>query len=167
LLGSAGSVLGAADSSRRLRCLGGELGVLAASAWRNLEKDAIESCIAAGRGGRLRMDAQMVPTIKAATGIINHSKTFMELATVPSVPLAFDVQRSLDAHPGDRAVAKALLFPNRHSRLDLVDQFFGRCEGLPAMFGGDSDDDGSVARASRPVRCTAATAIVPCLPATS
>jgi len=51
--------------------------VLAANARRNRVKDAIESCIAAGRGGRLRIDAQIVPTIKAATGIINHSKTFI------------------------------------------------------------------------------------------
>jgi hypothetical protein len=57
--------------------LGCELAVLAASARRNRENDAIESCMAAGRGGRLRIDAQIVPTIKAATGIINHSKTFM------------------------------------------------------------------------------------------
>ena len=74
VLGSATSVC---PSSARLRCLAGELAVLAASARRNLENEAIESCIAAGRGGRLRMDAQIVPTIKAATGIINHSKTFM------------------------------------------------------------------------------------------
>jgi hypothetical protein len=70
-------VLGSAGSSVSRRCLGDELAVLAASARRNRENDAIESCIAAGRGGRLRMDAQIVPTIKAATGIINHSKTFM------------------------------------------------------------------------------------------
>lgn len=70
-------LVGSAASSVWLMCLGGDPAVLAASARRNLENDAIESCIAAGRGGRLRMDAQIVPTIKAATGIINHSKTFM------------------------------------------------------------------------------------------
>jgi hypothetical protein len=59
---------------------GGEVAVLAASARRKRENDAIESCIAAGRGGRLRIDAQIVPTIKAATGIISHSKTFMRPA---------------------------------------------------------------------------------------
>jgi hypothetical protein len=68
---------GSSDSPRRA---GGELAVLAASARRNREKDAIESCIAAGLGGRLRIDAQIVPRIKAATGIINHSKTFMTLS---------------------------------------------------------------------------------------
>jgi len=50
---------------------------LLANAWRKRENDAIESCIAAGLGGRLRTDAQMIPTISAATGIINHSKTFI------------------------------------------------------------------------------------------
>src|ERR1019366_8901662 len=126
-------LLGSAGSSGSPRRIGGELAVLAASARRNLEKDAIESCIAAGRGGRLRMDAQIVPTIKAASGIINHSKTFIDLATIPSVASAVNAQRSLDAHPGDRAVGEALLLPNRHSRLHLVDEFLARGEGLAAM----------------------------------
>jgi hypothetical protein len=78
--GSSG--IGSADWSDSPRRVGGEAAVLAASACRKRENDAIESCIAAGRGGRLRIDAQIVPTIKAATGIINQSKTFMALSRV-------------------------------------------------------------------------------------
>jgi hypothetical protein len=116
-LGSAESSLGSTELSVSATRLGGELAVLAANAPRNRENDAIESCIAAGRGGRLRIDAQIVPAIKKATGIINHSKTPIDLPTVPSVPSAFNVQRSLAAHPGDRAIGKALLLPDRHSCL--------------------------------------------------
>jgi len=96
------------------------------------------------------MDAQMVPTIKAVTGIINHSKTFMDLATIPFLRSAFDVQSSLDADPSDCAVDKALLLPNRHPRLHFIDEFLACGEGLAAVSRRNGDNDRKIADRKQP-----------------
>jgi hypothetical protein len=48
----------------------------AARACLKRENESMESCMAAGRAGRLVKYAQTIPTMSAPTGIINHSKTF-------------------------------------------------------------------------------------------